>query len=79
MLEVIRYGLSLPLSEHEALRDCVRVCCSWLAALLPPAAPAQPPPPAVPPPLAAEPHRYANKILNHLHNLFVPRPNESEY
>ncbi|CAH2269392.1 jg16418 [Pararge aegeria aegeria] len=77
VLEVIRYGLSLPLSEHEALRDCVRVCCSWLAALLPPAAPAQPPPPAVPPPLAAEPHRYANKILNHLHNLFVPRPNES--
>ncbi|XP_069360431.1 ral GTPase-activating protein subunit beta isoform X1 [Maniola hyperantus] len=77
VLEVIRYGLSLPLSEHEALRDCVRVCCSWLAALLPPAAPAQPPPPAVPPPLAAEPHRYANKILNHLHNLFVPRPNET--
>ncbi|XP_046966559.1 ral GTPase-activating protein subunit beta isoform X2 [Vanessa cardui] len=77
VLEVIRYGLSLPLTEHEALRDCVRVCCSWLSALLPPAAPAQPPPPAVPPPLAAEPHRYANKILNHLHNLFVPRPNET--
>ncbi|XP_061379446.1 ral GTPase-activating protein subunit beta isoform X2 [Danaus plexippus] len=77
VLEVIRFGLSLPLSEHEALRDCVRVCCSWLSALLPPAAPAQPPPPAVPPALAAQPHRYANKILNHLHNLFIPRPNES--
>ncbi|XP_045500989.1 ral GTPase-activating protein subunit beta isoform X1 [Colias croceus] len=77
VLEVIRYGLSLPLSEHEAVRDCVRVCCSWLSALLPPAAPAQPPPPAVPAPLAAAPERYATKILSHLHNLFVPRHNES--
>ncbi|CAK1542009.1 unnamed protein product [Leptosia nina] len=77
VLEVIRYGLSLPLSEHEAVRDCVRVCCSWLSALLPPAAPAQPPPPAVPAPLAASPEKYATKILSHLHNLFVPRHNES--
>ncbi|XP_045512346.1 ral GTPase-activating protein subunit beta isoform X2 [Pieris brassicae] len=77
VLEVIRYGLSLPLSEHEAVRDCVRVCCSWLSALLPPAAPAQPPPPAVPAPLAASPERYATKILSHLHNLFVPRHNET--
>ncbi|XP_063383145.1 ral GTPase-activating protein subunit beta [Cydia fagiglandana] len=77
VLEVIRFGLSLPLQEHEALRDCVRVCCSWLAPLLPPAPPAQPPPPAVPPPVAAAPKRYARKILRHLHNLFVPRPNES--
>ncbi|KAJ2949743.1 hypothetical protein O0L34_g15675 [Tuta absoluta] len=77
VLEVIRYGLSLPLHEHEALRDCVRVCCSWLSPLLPPAPPAQPPPPAVPPPVAAAPARYARKILKHLHNLFVPRPNES--
>ncbi|XP_049872205.1 ral GTPase-activating protein subunit beta isoform X2 [Pectinophora gossypiella] len=77
VLEVIRYGLSLPLHEHEALRDCVRVCCSWLSPLLPPTPPAQPPPPAVPPPVAAAPARYARKILKHLHNLFVPRPNES--
>lgn len=78
VLEVIRYGLSLPLSEHEAVRDCVRICCSWLSALLPPAAPAQPSPPAVPAPLAASPERYATKILSHLHNLFVPRNNESK-
>ncbi|KAJ8718675.1 hypothetical protein PYW08_002912 [Mythimna loreyi] len=77
VLEVIRFGLSLPLVEHEALRDCVRVCCAWLAPLLPPAPPAMPPPPALPPPVAAAPHKYARKILRHLHNLFVPRPNES--
>lgn len=78
VLEVVRYGLSLPLVEHEALRDCVRVCCSWLSALLPsPPPPSHPPSPAVPPPVAASPHKYARKILKHLHNLFVPRPNEN--
>ncbi|CAG9130069.1 unnamed protein product [Plutella xylostella] len=77
VLEVIRFGLSLPLQEHEAVRDCVRVCCSWLSPLLPPAQPAHPPPPALPAPVAAAPRRYARKILSHLHNLFVPRPNES--
>lgn len=80
VLEVVRYGLSLPLSEHEAIRDCVRVCCAWLGALLPgPATSAHPPPPALPPPVAAAPCRYARKILKHLHNLFIPRPNESKY
>nr|XP_049702045.1 ral GTPase-activating protein subunit beta isoform X1 [Helicoverpa armigera] len=77
VLEVIRFGLSLPLQEHGALRDCVRVCCAWLAPLLPPAPPAMPPPPAIPPPVAKAPHKYARKILRHLHNLFVPRPNET--
>lgn len=77
VLEVIRFGLSLPLQEHEALRDCVRVCCAWLAPLLPPAPPAMPPPPAIPPPVAQAPHKYARKILRHLQNLFVPRQNES--
>lgn len=79
MLEVIRFGLSLPLQEHEAIRDCVRVCCAWLAPLLPPAPPAMPPPPSLPPPVAAAPRVYARKILRHLQNLFVPRPNESKY
>ncbi|KAL0870769.1 hypothetical protein ABMA27_005701 [Loxostege sticticalis] len=77
VLEVVRYGLSLPLSSHEAVRDCVRVCCAWLSPLLPPAPPAHPPPPALPQPVRDHPHRYARKILSHLQNLFVPRPDES--
>ncbi|CAB3260513.1 unnamed protein product [Arctia plantaginis] len=77
VLEVTRFGLSLPLQEHEAIRDCVRVCCAWLAPLLPPTPPAMPPPPAIPPPVVQAPHKYARKILRHLQNLFVPRPNES--
>ncbi|XP_059062212.1 ral GTPase-activating protein subunit beta [Achroia grisella] len=77
VLEVVRFGLALPLSEHEALRDCVRVCCAWLAPLLPAGAPQAPPPPATPPPVLAQPHRYARKLLRHLQNLFLPRPDES--
>ncbi|KPJ14465.1 Ral GTPase-activating protein subunit beta [Papilio machaon] len=77
VLEVLRYGLSLPLTEHEALRACVYVCHAWLGALLPPAPASQPPQPAIPPPLAADPKRYAAKILSHLHNLFVPRADDS--
>ncbi|XP_060804490.1 ral GTPase-activating protein subunit beta isoform X2 [Amyelois transitella] len=77
VLEVIRFGLGLPLTEHEAVRDCVRVCCAWLSPLLPAAAPTVPPPPATPPPVRDQPHRYARKILRHLQNLFVPRPDES--
>ncbi|XP_013140740.1 PREDICTED: ral GTPase-activating protein subunit beta [Papilio polytes] len=77
VLEVLRYGLSLPLTEHEALRACVYVCHAWLGALLPPAPASQPPQPAIPPPLAADPKRYASKILSHLHNLFIPRADDS--
>jgi hypothetical protein len=79
VLEVVRFGLALPLSEHEAVRACVRVCCAWLGALLGPAPAAQPPPPAVPPPVRARPRLYARRILHHLQNLFVPRPDDSQY
>ena len=34
-MEVICYGLSLPLSEHDTVKDCVNVYCEWLSALLP--------------------------------------------
>ncbi|CAH2049064.1 unnamed protein product, partial [Iphiclides podalirius] len=77
VLEVVRYGLSLPLTEHEALRACVHVCYAWLGALLPPAPVSHPQPPAVPAPVAADPRRYAARILSHLHNLFIPRADDS--
>ena len=35
LMEVLCYGLSLPLTEHETVRACVDVYCEWLSALLP--------------------------------------------
>ena len=34
-MEVMCYGLSLPLSEHDTVKDCVNVYCEWISALLP--------------------------------------------
>lgn len=91
-MDVICYGLSLPLPEgrfcdssdkplhqpfsssadHETIKDCVNVYCEWLTALHPV------PKISVPAPICADPNLYARKIINHLHNLFVPRPGEGE-
>uniref|UniRef100_A0A1B6CX62 Rap-GAP domain-containing protein n=1 Tax=Clastoptera arizonana TaxID=38151 RepID=A0A1B6CX62_9HEMI len=69
-MEVICYGLSLPLSEHDAIRDCVHVYCEWLTALHPN------PKLSVPKPICEDPNLYARKIISHFHNLFVPRKEE---
>ncbi|XP_077290167.1 ral GTPase-activating protein subunit beta isoform X2 [Arctopsyche grandis] len=79
VMEVIRYGLSLPLTEQDALRDCVTVYCDWLSALLPSNAVSgsiSNTTPPIPTPVLNEPERYARRIIEHLHNLFVPRPGE---
>lgn len=80
-MEVIRYGLSLPLTEQDALRDCVTVYCEWLSALLPnnttSSSISNTPP--IPTPVLNEPERYARRIIEHLHNLFVPRPGEGKH
>ncbi|XP_071504740.1 ral GTPase-activating protein subunit beta-like [Diadema antillarum] len=65
-MEVICYGLGLPLSEHEAIRDCVSVYCEWLKALTIPQ-------PTLPMPLIKDPNPYIQKIFQHLVNLFKPR------
>lgn len=73
-MDVICYGLSLPLlTDHETIKDCVNVYCEWLTALHPV------PRISVPAPICADPNLYARKIINHLHNLFVPRPGEGEW
>lgn len=71
-MDVICYGLSLPLTDHETIKDCVNVYCEWLTALHPV------PKISVPAPICADPNFYARKMINHLHNLFVPRPGEGE-
>ena len=66
--QVICFGLSLPLSEgtYDAIRDCVNVYCEWLSSLLSPKV-------GVPRPVVEDPNPYAQDMLHHLYNLFVPR------
>lgn len=71
-MDVICYGLSLPLSEHETIKDCVNIYCEWLTALHPQ------PRPGVPKPIQDDANVYARKIIGHLHNLFTPRQGESK-
>lgn len=72
-MDVICFGLSLPLQEHETIKDCVNVYCEWLTALHPQ------PRISVPKPICEDANMYARKIIGHFHNLFVPRQGESEY
>ncbi|XP_015175300.1 PREDICTED: ral GTPase-activating protein subunit beta isoform X2 [Polistes dominula] len=69
-MEVICYGLSLPLAEHDTVRDCVNVYCEWLSALY------STPKISVPRPIIDDPNFYARKIISHFHNLFIPRKGE---
>ncbi|XP_053405362.1 ral GTPase-activating protein subunit beta-like isoform X3 [Mercenaria mercenaria] len=65
-MEVLCYGLSLPLSENDTIKDCVNVYCEWLSALTSPKL-------SVPKPVTEDPNPYAQDMLHHLLNLFVPR------
>ena len=71
-MQVVCYGLSLPLTEHDTVKDCVNVYCEWLSALLPE------PKTCVPQPIVDEANRFARKIIQHLFHLFVPRSNQSK-
>jgi hypothetical protein len=70
-LQVLCFGLGLPLSEHETINDCVKVYFEWLMALTSPK-------PCVPKPVQSNPNPFAQVILHHLLNLFKPRPESSE-
>lgn len=71
-LQVLCYGLSLPLSEAEAIKDCVNVYCEWLLALTKPNI-------CVPKPVIEDPNNYARRMIQHLYNLFVPREDSCAY
>uniref|UniRef100_A0A0B7AW45 Ral GTPase-activating protein subunit alpha/beta N-terminal domain-containing protein n=1 Tax=Arion vulgaris TaxID=1028688 RepID=A0A0B7AW45_9EUPU len=66
-MEVLCFGLSLPLTEHETINNCVKVYVEWLTALLNPK-------PCVPRPIIEDANPFAQVILHHLLNLFTPRP-----
>ncbi|XP_078001249.1 ral GTPase-activating protein subunit beta-like [Glandiceps talaboti] len=65
-MEVVCYGLSLPLSEHDSIRDCVNIYCEWLSVLIKPK-------PSVPEPILSDPNPYCQQMFKHLVNLFEPR------
>ncbi len=65
-MQVIGYGLTLPLSEKHLLQGCVNVYKDWLTALSFKKR-------SVPQPIIQNPNRYAPIIFNHLCSLFVPR------
>ena len=69
-LQVLCYGLNLPLSELETIKDCVNVYCEWFSALTAPHV-------CVPRPVIDDPNPYVRDMLHHLYNLFVPRPPEA--
>lgn len=71
-MDVVCHGLSLPLTEHETIKDCVSVYCDWLTALCPT------PNVTVPKPIVDDANVYGRKIINHFHNLFVPRLGEGK-
>lgn len=72
VMEVICYGLSLPIStaEHyETVRDCVQIYCEWIYALIPDKSQSK----LIPFPIRDDPNHYFRRILQHLYNIFVPR------
>ncbi|KAK4886376.1 hypothetical protein RN001_002647 [Aquatica leii] len=71
-MEVICFGLSLPLTEHDVVKDCVNIYCEWLSALLPTYKV------CVPNPVSNEPNMYARKIITHCYHLFLPREGEGQ-
>ncbi|KAL5279964.1 RALGAPB family protein [Megaselia abdita] len=71
LMDVICFGLSLPLQDHETLKDCVNVYCEWMTALHPV------PRINVPKPITDDPNIYCRRIIQHFHNLFVPRHGEN--
>lgn len=72
-MDVICHGLSLPLAEHDIIKDCVNIYCEWITALNPGV-----PKISIPKPICESPNEFGRKIIKHLYNLFVPRPGEGE-
>ncbi|XP_038108361.1 ral GTPase-activating protein subunit beta isoform X4 [Culex quinquefasciatus] len=70
-MDVICHGLSLPLAEHDIIKDCVNIYCEWITALNPGV-----PKISIPKPICESPNEFGRKIIKHLYNLFVPRPGE---
>ena len=67
VMQVVCFGLGLPLSEGETLKGCVTVYLAWLSAL------SSQQKQEVPQEILREPNTYCQRILQHFKNLFVPK------
>ena len=72
VLQILCYGLSLPLTDSDTIRDCVSIYCDWLTCLL------TEPKSSVPLPIIEAPNEYVPALLSHLYNVFLPRLDGSE-
>jgi len=68
-MEVICFGLTLPLSEHDTLKDSVNLYLDWMTVLTTQK-------PGIPLPIQREPLPYVQKMICHLQNLFILRYNQ---
>ena len=65
-MQVVGYGLTMPLSEQVLMEKCIEVYDDWLSALYSPRK-------SVPIPVQEDPNHYAQIIFKQLYQLFVPR------
>lgn len=70
-MEVIGYGLCLPLADKHLISGCIDVYEDWLSALSTPHY-------TVPAPIMDDPGHYTRIIFDHFCQLFMPRENSSE-
>ena len=59
------------MSDYDTIRECVSIYCEWLTCLTSPKK-------CVPIPILEDRNAYAQEILNHLYNIFVPRLDSGE-
>lgn len=74
IMEVICYGLSLPImttEQHEGVRDCVNIYCEWMCVM----GPSKSKEKLIPFPIRDDPNRYFRLIMHHLYNVFIRRSN----
>lgn len=65
VMEVICYGLSLPIQtteQHEAVRDCVSIYCEWMMSMVPSKSRGR----CIPFPIRDDPNRYFRLMIQHL-------------
>jgi len=65
-MEVICYGLTLPLSEYDTLKGCVSLYIDWLSVV-------SIPKPNVPQPIIFDSFPYVRMMISHLENLFTSK------